>query len=462
MTNAISIGARPVPAAVPTKQGAAIQAGGAIDFSSLVALGSLAGTEATGRIGPSPAPSVPTTNPLAGNELAGELGTQLSALLEKLATLSGKLEDGEPLDETELDELENLLAGIESLLDQGAPLPPLGSPQLSALAEVAAELGLDVEEGLGSLDKLAALSTKLAEKLRDEAPEIAARLTEIARSLDGHVATIQSAVADERSQAVVAIKHVESETRLNPAGVIAAQSGEPDPSDNASAGNQKTDTSGSSERSLVQGEQNSRPAPGSEARSAPQQGGAAGGPAATSPQESLETPDGLTVQTGQPQPSVSAPNASARPEAVLYQRPEAQINLPHIAAEISRHVQNGINRFEIRLNPPELGRIDVRMEMDNSGNVVARLAVERSETLDLLQRDQRALERALSEAGLDAAKTELEFSLGQQGSGNDGNDTERLPWRMSILDTASPPSQAAAALPDRTGYARLDAVNLWV
>tara|TARA_R110002051_G_scaffold95293_6_gene165260 strand:- start:6528 stop:7937 length:1410 start_codon:yes stop_codon:yes gene_type:complete len=469
VTNAISIGTRPAPAAVPAKPGAASQAGGAIDFSSLIALGPSANTGTGNQIGTGPARPGPTIDPLAGTELATQMGTELSTLLEKLAALSGKLKDGEPIDETDLDELQNLLAGIEGLLDQGAPLPPLGSPGLTALSDLAAQLGLDAGDGFGPLDTLAALSARIADTLREDAPEVAARLTALAKTLDSHVAAIQSAMADEQAQATVAVRHVESETRLNPAATIAAQSGEtgePEASDKPAAGAAKSDASAGPERSLVQGGQTSQSPSGNEARSSAQQNGAAGGPAATAPQENVETPDGLTIQPGQSQPSTSGPTALARPEAALYQRPEAQINLPHIAAEISRHVQNGVNRFEIRLNPPELGRIDVRMEMDNSGNVVARLAVERSETLDLLQRDQRALERALADAGLDASKTELEFSLGQQSGGNDGNDTERTPWRMSVIDPASQSSQGPAALSDPAGsaygYARLDAVNLWV
>jgi len=469
VTNAISIGTRPAPAVVPAKTGTATQTGAAIDFSSLIALGPLANIGTGNQIGPGQAPTIPSTDPLAGTELVPELSTELSALLEKLAALSGKLKDGEPIDEIDLGELQNLLAGIENLLDQGAPLPPLGSPAMTALSDLAAELGLDAGKDLGPLDTLAALSSGIADKVRDEAPEIAAQLTGFARTLDSHVAAIQSAMADEQSQAVVAVKHVQSETRLNPAAAIAAQAGETDEpatSERPAASVQKSETPAGSERSLVQGGQATQPASGSDTKSAPQQTGAAGGPAATTPQENLETPDGLTIQPGQPQPSTSGPAALARPEAALYQRPETQINLPHIAAEISRHVQNGVSRFEIRLNPAELGRIDVRMEMDTSGNVVARLAVERSETLDLLQRDQRALERALSDAGLDASKTELEFSLGQQSGGNDGNETERSPWRMSVIDAASQASSSPAALPDRAGstygYARLDAVNLWV
>jgi flagellar hook-length control protein FliK len=84
-----------------------------------------------------------------------------------------------------------------------------------------------------------------------------------------------------------------------------------------------------------------------------------------------------------------------------------------VAFEMVRQVHQGQSRFSIRLDPPELGRIDVKMHVDASGAVSARLTVERSETLDLFQRDQRSLERALSQAGLDSQKTNLEFSLKQ-------------------------------------------------
>ena len=103
------------------------------------------------------------------------------------------------------------------------------------------------------------------------------------------------------------------------------------------------------------------------------------------------------------------------------------------------------------------------MEMDPSGNVIARLAVERSETLDLLQRDHRALERALADAGLDPAKTELEFSL-QQDNGQSAFE-DRKGWQADNVRISE--NSAAEPLPPARqdiyrGYARLDAVNLWV
>lgn len=126
-----------------------------------------------------------------------------------------------------------------------------------------------------------------------------------------------------------------------------------------------------------------------------------------------------------------------------YQLP-APINLPHMAFEIAKHVQQGVSKFQIRLDPPELGRIDVKLDIDQSGQVNAKLIVERSETLDLLQRDQRALERALAQAGLDANKTNLEFSLKQNpfaGQDGKGGHQTGLPFgdtRAPVIAEAEP------------------------
>ncbi len=110
-----------------------------------------------------------------------------------------------------------------------------------------------------------------------------------------------------------------------------------------------------------------------------------------------------------------------------YSAPVQQLNYPQVAFEVARHFEAGNSRFQIRLDPADLGRIDVRLDLDKSGTVSAHMFVERPETLDLMQRDQRALQQALQQAGLDAGKTSLEFSLRQnpftgadtgQGGGN--------------------------------------------
>jgi flagellar hook-length control protein FliK len=85
--------------------------------------------------------------------------------------------------------------------------------------------------------------------------------------------------------------------------------------------------------------------------------------------------------------------------------------IPQIASEFASKAKRGATRFEIRLDPPELGRIDVRIDVDKDGRVTSRLMVEKTETLDLLKADQRALERALHEAGFKSEQNSLSFSL---------------------------------------------------
>ena len=127
-------------------------------------------------------------------------------------------------------------------------------------------------------------------------------------------------------------------------------------------------------------------------------------------------------QAQQPTTPAARVDLVAAPRVVQagYQTSQQQLNLPQLAFELVRQVSDGNTRFQIRLDPAELGKIDVRLDIDKSGQVNARLTVEKAETLDLMQRDQKGLERALQQAGLDGAKTNLEFSL-KQNNGGQGN-----------------------------------------
>lgn len=98
-----------------------------------------------------------------------------------------------------------------------------------------------------------------------------------------------------------------------------------------------------------------------------------------------------------------------------------------VAAEIARNLKNGQTRFQMRFDPPELGRVEVNMKVGSDGSVQAHLIVERPETLDMFLRDQRGLERALEAAGLNPDSDNLQFSLKRDGeqqfaSGNDQGD----------------------------------------
>jgi Meckel syndrome type 1 protein len=70
----------------------------------------------------------------------------------------------------------------------------------------------------------------------------------------------------------------------------------------------------------------------------------------------------------------------------------------------------------LTLDPVELGRVEVAIERSR-GEAAIRVSAERPETLALLQRDARELERALSDAGFGDRAPTLSFSLGSPGPG---------------------------------------------
>ena len=103
----------------------------------------------------------------------------------------------------------------------------------------------------------------------------------------------------------------------------------------------------------------------------------------------------------------------------------AAVPLDALAVHIARKFEGGESRFEIRLDPIELGKLDISVTVTDDGRVQAVMRAERPETLDMLQRDARVLENQLRQNGLNVDSGSLSFSLNQgnnQRSGFAGND----------------------------------------
>jgi flagellar hook-length control protein FliK len=123
-------------------------------------------------------------------------------------------------------------------------------------------------------------------------------------------------------------------------------------------------------------------------------------------------------------PAQDVTQTAANPVAPAQLAPQAlAVPLAGIAIEIAGKALEGKNRFEIRLDPPELGRIEVRLDVDRDGNAVTRLIADRSDTLDLLRRDANNLQQALQDAGLKTSGNGLQFSLRDQTMGRDQSNT---------------------------------------
>ena len=142
----------------------------------------------------------------------------------------------------------------------------------------------------------------------------------------------------------------------------------------------------------------------------------------------------------------SAATAAQTASAPTGDATEPAVPIAGLAVEIAARAQAGQNRFEIRLDPPELGRIDVRLDIDSSGQVTSRLVVERPDTLEHLRRDSAGLERALQDAGLKTGENGLQFSLRDQGfAGRDDNSQSPAAARLLVPDSNLAPVDIPAS-----------------
>jgi flagellar hook-length control protein FliK len=120
--------------------------------------------------------------------------------------------------------------------------------------------------------------------------------------------------------------------------------------------------------------------------------------------------------------------------------PTAPVPLAGIPLAIAGRAQAGERHFDIRLDPPELGRIEVRMKVDRDGRITSHLIADRHDTLDLLRRDGAGLERALQDAGLKTAGEGLQFSLRDNSSnaGQDGRQNSNNLTHLVVQDDVAP------------------------
>ncbi|PHR60042.1 MAG: hypothetical protein COA47_08310 [Robiginitomaculum sp.] len=136
----------------------------------------------------------------------------------------------------------------------------------------------------------------------------------------------------------------------------------------------------------------------------------------------LETELNLDRNAGQTasQPNRAANGLATQTGLVASQLAASKIGseaVGQFAARLAGRVANGSSKFEMRLDPPQMGRIEVKLEVTSDNRVHATLTAERPEVLQDLQRGADALRRALISEGLDLGSNDLSFQLEQQGEG---------------------------------------------
>lgn len=135
------------------------------------------------------------------------------------------------------------------------------------------------------------------------------------------------------------------------------------------------------------------------------------------------------------------PDSAKVSRAEAMQAAEARPATRQLAVAVTHAIRAGNEHVRVRLYPEELGQVDLTLKMQD-GQLRITIAAERPETLQQLQQNQRALERALSDAGLGQGAAHLEFAGGERGSNGEREQTgagnRRGPDAARISETAAP------------------------
>jgi Meckel syndrome type 1 protein len=117
---------------------------------------------------------------------------------------------------------------------------------------------------------------------------------------------------------------------------------------------------------------------------------------------------------------------------------------------VSLALGRGDEALTIALDPGELGRVEVSIGQGKEAGQV-RIVAERPETLALLQRDQRDLDRALNQAGLGDMARSLSFSLASdQGRQQHHGPAHERGHRASMIVSGLDGDRAMPVLPGPT------------
>ena len=160
----------------------------------------------------------------------------------------------------------------------------------------------------------------------------------------------------------------------------------------------------------------------------------AGNSATASSTAAPRAADVASAGSGAGSAAAAAPAASMSQSASLTSTPissllkTAQTQAPQVIKQVTVEIAGGVKKgdtdIKIQLRPDQLGKVNVQLEIAKDGAVKALVLVDKAETLELLQRDSRGLERSLQDAGLKTGNGSLTFALNDQGQSGSGQSSQ--------------------------------------
>ena len=176
----------------------------------------------------------------------------------------------------------------------------------------------------------------------------------------------------------------------------------------------------------------------------------------------------------QPQSTSTDPSQIAQNTALTTTSAQANTHVQHAAIdtgaqrttpaaaqvgrEIIRRFGGGNTSFELRLDPAELGRVEVRMEVTRDHRVTAVITADNPQALTELARNARELEQQLQSAGLQLSENGLSFDLRQGGQGGESEQANASGRGANGEEIPTEQQQAPLARP--IGYERWRGVRV--
>jgi flagellar hook-length control protein FliK len=140
---------------------------------------------------------------------------------------------------------------------------------------------------------------------------------------------------------------------------------------------------------------------------------------------------------------------AARTTAAAPAEPVIEARAGHVGhslgVEIARKVELGEETLRIRLNPIELGRIEVTLAFDDKGSLQATVRTESAQAMDLLRQDAPDLARTLDQAGV---RTDAQsFRFENRGGDGGGQQAQQQNQHSNRGQFASSDDDASTAEP---------------
>jgi hypothetical protein len=82
-----------------------------------------------------------------------------------------------------------------------------------------------------------------------------------------------------------------------------------------------------------------------------------------------------------------------------------------VKINVERAIKDGDSKITVQLKPATLGQVDINLQINDQGTAHILISVEKAETLELLQKDVKNLEKTLAEVGIKTDTSTLNFSL---------------------------------------------------